>query len=438
MTLAVRTYGPPVKKVGWTLEAAAEPLEGVCVNLALLDRPGHTAALKLLPEFTARTGIEVTWETMPYDRSHSLVLRDLQESTASFHVVLIDAVWIGELAQSGWLDPLGEYYTNPDLADPGLRLSGFFPILLNSLGSWDKVIYGLPFDNYAGLMFYNRRLLAEAGLGAPPATWRELLERHVLAFAGSGRHAFALQSRRGETQSADSFMRMIWQAGGELLDPATFEPRLSSRPSLEGLQFRQRLLAHMPAGIVDWDHEQAVTALAGGRVAVITEWSPNYAILADPATSTIAADLGVAIEPAGADGRPHPALGGFSLGINAAAPLQQRQAAWLLIQWLTSEAKAEDYIRSGGVSGRQSAYRDAELRRSYPYFGPLVESWAAHSNPYYRPRFPEWPRVSEIVSEIGCQMMLGRTLIERGVRDIEDRMREILADYIDGRRARRQ
>lgn len=42
----------------------------------------------------------------------------------------------------------------------------------------------------------------------------------------SNRYIFALQSRRGETQSADSFMRVPWPFGGSLIDAETFEPNL--------------------------------------------------------------------------------------------------------------------------------------------------------------------------------------------------------------------
>jgi hypothetical protein len=33
----------------------------------------------------------------------------------------------------------------------------------------------------------------------------------------------------------------------------------------------------------------------------------------------------------------------------------------MFIQWVTSKAKAKEYVESGGVSGRQSTYRDKDL-----------------------------------------------------------------------------
>jgi len=355
-------------------------------------------------------------------------------------LVLIDLVWIGEFAEAGWIVPLEKFYNDPRLADPNLNLEGFVPITLEAFGTWNNVIYGLPFDNYGGLLFYNRCMLEEAGFSRPPQTWTELLEVYgpALTDPSRDRYAFALQSRRGETQSADSFMRVLWPFGGSLIDEQTFEPNLLSEESLAGLRFRQELMKYMPPGIVDYDHSEAVYALAQGRVAMITEWSSFYATLADPNESRIVDCLAVATEPAGPKGT-GPALGGFSLGINAARDERQQEAAWLFIQWITSEEKARDYALAGGVTARQSVYRDPELLAKFPYFEPLLESWAS-AIPHFRPRFAEWPAISEIIADWGTRMMLGTVSVEEGARAINDQVRAILdeAGYYRGAKPKLQ
>jgi multiple sugar transport system substrate-binding protein len=170
----------------------------------------------------------------------------------------------------------------------------------------------------------------------------------------------ALQSRRGETQSADSFMRVLWPFGGSLLD-VNFRSNLMSPESQAGLKFRQELMKVMPPGIVDYDHSEAVNALAQGNVAMITEWSAFYGTLTDPASSKIVDCLGVAPEPKGPAGL-KPALGGFSLGVVDTGEEDRMAASWLFIQWLTSEAKANDYVLAGGVSGRTKVYEDPEIK----------------------------------------------------------------------------
>jgi multiple sugar transport system substrate-binding protein len=417
----------------WTLEEAAAPYKGTEIKAIFLDRPGYAAAIKLLPEFEKKTGIKVSYETVPYENSRE---REVLSFTSGeqLDVVLTDVVWIGEFAGNGWLEPVTTFTQDAKLADPDLKLEGFFPILLESFGSWDKQTYGLPFDNYSGLLFYNKCMLKDAGFDKPPATWDELLKDYApkLTDTSRDRYAYALQSRRGETQSADSFMRFLWPFGGSLLDDQ-FKSNLNSKASQQGLQFRQDLMKYMPPGIVDYDHNEAVNALAQGKVAMITEWSAFYGTLADPTKSKITDCLAVATEPKGPAGL-KPALGGFSLGVNAKSDDKQKAAAWLFIQWVTSEAMARPYLDAGGVSGRMSVYKDADVQKKYPFVQPMVTSWEG-GVPDYRPRFPQWPEISEVVGENGTAIMLGKTSVEGGAKAIGSRMEEILkkAGYYDGK-----
>ncbi|HSK40492.1 MAG TPA: extracellular solute-binding protein, partial [Arenibaculum sp.] len=293
--------------------------------------------------------------------------------------------------------------------------------------------YGLPFDNYSGLLFYNRCMLEEAGFDGPPETWDELMTEYApkLTDPANRKFAFALQSRRGETQSADSFMRVLWPFGGSLLDEE-FRSNLLSEESQAGLQFRQDLMQYMPPGIVDYDHAEAVNALAQGNVAMITEWSAFYPTLTDPASSTIVDCLGIAPEPQGPAGL-KPALGGFSLGVSAQSSEEEQAAAWLFIQWLTSEAMAEPYVQAGGVSGRMSVYEDPAIREQYPFVEPMVMSWE-NGVPDFRPRFAEWPAISEIIADWGTRMMLGNVTVQEGAESIGNQTEQILdqAGYYDG------
>lgn len=320
---------------------------------------------------------------------------DFTSKAGTYDVALTDVVWVGEYAANGWLTPLEKFTSDPKLADPALNLKGFFPILLDSFGTWDKKLYGIPFDNYAGLLFYNRCMLEKAGFKSPPKTWDELMKVYApkLTNKAKGQYAYALQSRRGETQGADSFMRMLWPFGGSLIDAKTFEPNLLSASSQKGLQFRQDLAKYMPDGIVDYDHNEAVNALAQGKVAMITEWSAFNGTLNDPASSKIGKCLAVSTEPAGPAGIKG-ALGGFSYGVNAFSDEKKQAAAYLFIQWITSEAKAKDYVRAGGVSARTSAYTDPAIKKAFPFTMPMVKAWN-QGNPVFRPRFPEWPAISE-------------------------------------------
>ena len=416
----------------WSYAAAAEEagLAGTTVDVVFLLRPGYEAGKAMLEDFTAETGIEVNVIDMPYENALGEQVRDFV-AQGDLDVALIDLVWIGNFVENGWVVPVSELTAQEAITDPDLDMDDFFPLVLEAFGGWNGEIYGLPFDNYSGLLFYNECMLEEAGFDGPPATWTDLKDTYGPALTGDGRHAFALQSKRNETQSADSFARVIWPFGGSFLD-ADFRSNLGSEGSLAGLRFRQDLMQYMPEGIVAYDHAEAVNALAQGDVAMITEWSAFYSSLVDPETSTVADCIAVAPEPEGPAGR-KPALGGFSLGVATQADEDERAAAWLMIQYLTSKENARRYLDLGGVPARQSVYEEEGVAEEHPFVPALVESWQ-QGVPEFRPRFAEWPEITEIVQEYGTKIMLGELTPEEGAQEIGTRMEEVLGDagYYDG------
>jgi len=423
----------------WSLATAAKPYKGTTIHLPFLDRPGYKAAIKMIPAFTKQTGIKVTYDIIPYESTLQKLTLDFTGGKAAYDGVLADVVWVGNFGASGWMVPVSKFTSNAALADPRLNLKGFFPILLDSFGTWDKVLYGLPFDNYAGVMFYNKCMLKDAGFTTPPKTYDEILTKYGPALTKNGKYAYALQSARGETQSADSFMRMVWAGGGSLLD-SNFKPNLSSAKSVAGLQLRQDLAKYMPASTVADDHSEVVNAFAQGKVAMITEWSAFNATITDQTTSKVTPEcLGYALEPSGPAGKPIPALGGFSLGVSSKTSAAKQAATWLFIQWVTSEANAKTYIKNGGVSGRMAVYKDKEVAKS-GLFGPMVESWQKYGNAVFRPRFPEWPAMSEEIAAVGTDMQSGKISIKDGTAKLDASILKILTDagYYSGKKPKLQ
>jgi multiple sugar transport system substrate-binding protein len=422
----------------WAIDKAAAPYSGTQINAIFLDRPGYRAVIKLLPEFEKKTGIKVNYEIVPYENAREKEVLNFT-SKGELTLALVDLVWIGEFAENGWISPIDKFTSDASITDPNLNLKGFFPLLLDAFGSWGGKIYGLPFDNYSGLLFYNSCQLKAAGFDKPPATWAELKDVYApkLTDPAKKRYAYALQSLRGETQSADSFMRMLWPFGGSLLDKS-FHSNLLSEQSQAGLKYRQDLMKFMPPGVVSYDHSEAVNALAQGEVSMITEWSAFYGTLTDPKTSKIGDCLAVAPEPAGPAGR-FPALGGFSYAVASQASDAQQKASWIFIQWATSEDIARAYVEAGGVSGRTSIFEQADIKAKYKFVEPMVASWQK-GVPEFRPRFPAWPAISEVVAEFGSKMMLGEVSTEDGAKQIGLRLEDILKKdgYYDGKKALRQ
>ncbi len=415
---------------GWSLAEAAKPYAGTTVDVVFLLRPGYEAIEAMLPAFEEETGIKINIIKHPYENALGEQVRDFVAG-GDLDIGLIDLVWMGNFAENEWVLPLADVQAKfPDIVDPALDIDDFFPLVLNAFGGWNDTIYGLPFDNYSGLMFYNKCMLNDAGFDGPPATWEELKDVYGPALTKDGKYAFALQSKRNETQSADSFARVIWPFGGSFLDE-NFKSNLNSAESQAGLKFRQDLMQYMPDGIVAYDHAEVVNGFAQGDVAMITEWSAFYSSVVSADTSKVADCVEIAPEPMGPAGR-KPALGGFSMAVAAQADDAEQAASYLFIQWATSAANAREYLERGGVPARMSVYQQDGLE-DFKFVPALVESWQ-DGVPEFRPRFAEWPEITEIVQEWGTKMMLGDVTTEEGAAEIGTRMEAVLeaAGYYSG------
>ena len=102
---------------------------------------------------------------------------------------------------------------------------------------------------------------------------------------------------------------------------------------------------------------------------------------------------------------------------------------------MTSKANAKRYLELGGVPARKSVYKLPGVAEKYGFVNALVESWQ-EGVPEFRPRFAEWPQMTEIVQEWGTKIMLGEVTTEQGAKEIGTRVESLLKDagYYDGKK----
>lgn len=421
-TLGAMAAGMPAAHA-WSLSQAAAPYKGSTITVVGLDRPSYKAAQELTPQFEKATGIHVKWVNYPYESSLKAETLNFVSHSDQFDVILTDVVWPVDFTKANWVVPIKTFANDPKLADPDLDLKDFFPVWLSAFTVNNELI-GLPFDSYSGLLYYNKKLLKAAGFSGPPTTWDELLNKYdpKLTNASKNEYGYALQSARGETQTADSFTRFLWPWGGRYFDAKTHKITVDSPDAINGIEFRQKLVKYMPSGIVADDHSQVVQLMGQGQVAMITEWSAFYTTLKD---SKAGPDIGIALEPKGPDGR-YAAFGGFAYMVSAQIPKKQQDASWLFIQWLTSKAMAEPLIEKGAVVARQSADTEASMQAKFPYLKPMVATWEHSSVPDWRPQIACYPYFSELVSEYGTEIESGQYTVPVGLKKLAAKLQSYM------------
>lgn len=227
--------------------------------------------LKVLRDFEAtHPNIRVKFEVIA--DQYMDVLKTRLVGDAAPDVFYLDAVEAPFLMQAGVLEPLNGYIS------PSTDLADFEPNLLKTFRLGNQ-LHGLPKDYSTLALFYNKTLLREAGLSAPPQTWSDLItvsQRLTRDRDGDGKvdhHGLGLSPELAR-------LGYIIQAyGGRMTDAkgyATFaHPKAVAGLQLVVNQYRQARTAVLP---VDVGSSSGSDMLGQGKVAMVIEgnWAIPY------------------------------------------------------------------------------------------------------------------------------------------------------------------
>ncbi|MFF4655350.1 ABC transporter substrate-binding protein [Streptomyces sp. NPDC001381] len=231
-----------------------------------------------LDKFEKRTGIEVKLEVVPWS---DLLNRILTATTSGQgpDVLNIGNTWSASLQATGALLP----WDDANLAKIGGR-DRFVDSALGSTGAEGEDPAAVPLYSMAYALYYNKRILADAGITRPPATWDELVAdgkkirakgKQVLGAEGANvsenvHHVFVFAQQHG----ADFFT-------------ADGKPDFTSDGVVAAVKQYVDLMAEdevVPQGNAEYAQNQSVSDFAKGRTAMLL-WQSASANLASQGMS---------------------------------------------------------------------------------------------------------------------------------------------------------
>src|SRR5215813_2045558 len=137
---------------------------GQVVNLLWSDVTNIRAPL--IEDFTNATGIKVNQTNVQYNQRLNKIHTAVQGG-GDFDVVQMDTVWTARFAAAGWVEDVTNRITDAIKQDVS-------PGALGAV-TYNGKLYGMPQFNSAKHLFYNAKLLREAGFDHPPATLDEFV-----------------------------------------------------------------------------------------------------------------------------------------------------------------------------------------------------------------------------------------------------------------------
>ncbi|HTW29245.1 MAG TPA: sugar ABC transporter substrate-binding protein [Acetobacteraceae bacterium] len=158
----------------------------------------------------ANPDIAVKFQVVPWDTLQQKLTTDISGGDNS-DMSIIGTRWLLDFVKQGIVAPLDSDMT------PEFR-SRFIPVFLKPSVLNGKT-YGLPIAASARAMFYNKDILAKAGVNEPPATWDDVVSdcKKVKASAQKDVYCFGLQGKEIETDVY--YYYAMWSYGGSIVTP---------------------------------------------------------------------------------------------------------------------------------------------------------------------------------------------------------------------------
>jgi multiple sugar transport system substrate-binding protein len=348
-------------------------------------------------------------------------LLEMAKPQGDYDLVSYVVMWKGEYVAKNLIHPLERFFKNPALADSEFDLKDIVPIYLENLGlvggpkgylaGPGAQLYGLPYGAETSVLAYRRDIFAKHNL-QPPGNYDEFAKLLRLLKDKEGIGALASRGQAGH-QCVHAWLLHLNPLGGSIFDN-NWKVRFNDEAGVKALKFLQEVVATGPAGIAGYGQGESNTAFLQGQAAMYLDSTSIAGLVNDPAKSQIAGKVSYALHPKGV--RRSSQSGGLGLAIPRNA--KNADAAFLLMQWLTSKAQDKAVTRAGGAPMRNSTLADAELVRQYPEFITFREA-LKYSNPDWRPIISVWDRINVQALGVGIsEALTGRKTAEAALKDV--------------------
>ena len=380
------------------------PYEGTTLVVNFPAHPHYNAVLDVLPEFTEQTGIEVEVDQLQYLKMRERQTLELTKDEGDYDLIAYVVFSKADYVFADQLENLAKYFMNPRLADPNYDAGDLIEGYVANIGvaggekgylpGQTGSLFGIPFGSETSVLAYRKDIFEKHNIDVP-TNYDELLEvACLIPEVEPGMGGMASRAASGH-QASHAFLLHLAPLGGRVFD-AEWNPIINSPEGVAAANALKTIVDCGPEGSTTFGPAEAAASFQQGTSAMFMDSIAFAAGFEDPSKSTVVGNVGYALHPEGV--RRGSQTGGFGIGIPSNA--QNKEAAFLLMQWLTSKEQDLAIAMAGGNPSRFSTYEDAGLNEKYPYSATFGEA-LKYADPDWRPIIPTWGTIN---ADIGTTM----------------------------------
>ena len=365
----------------------------------VITSPERTEVLKgMVAEFEKQNpGVTVEITSLPWGQAFEKLATMVSGGDIP-DVVEMPDTWVALYGGSGQLASLEDHVAS---WEHGATLTDKTLAMARQAGE----AYMIPYGFYLRAMFYNKKLLAEAGVAAPPKTMEEFMAASEAVSKLDGKYGYCLRGGPGGTNGW--IMMAATMNGTNEFFTADGISRVNEPGSVAGIQFMIDMYqkGYAPKDSVNWGFNEIVAGFYSGTCAFLDQ-DPDALIAI--AERMPAEDFAVIPMPVGPSGKAFPTIGYAGWSIFKAT--QHEDEAWKLVAALSSpEANSIWAQRVGVIPIHKGADQDPffQTEQFKGWFEELNgDAWVPTVMPTY---LEQWGYFgSTVVLESAQQALLGQ------------------------------
>ena len=336
-------------------------------------------------EWSTSTGGKLEIDAIPYENLHDKQALTLS-GAGGYDILYVHPSWFGEFAKAGYLAPIDDLLADSQRNPSGFSADSYLPNVL-AQGKYEGKQYCLPDFVSTTLLAYRKDVFEAAGITAP----KTLDDVVAAATALNGKNdmsGIVLPGKRGGAV-ADIMGTLITAQGNWWYDAAE-KTSLDKAAAAKAVDFYVKAAQNAPAGVLNFHVDEASTAAAQGKAAMIISTTPSLQALEDPSKSSTAGKWGYVPLAFSAD---KPAGELIYWNWCVAAKSEHKDAAYSFLQWYTSgPQQAKVAIAAATAGATKDFYTNTDVASKLPFLSAMNEALTT-SNP--QPSLAAWPKAQD-------------------------------------------
>jgi multiple sugar transport system substrate-binding protein len=277
----------------------------------------------------------VNLEFVPYEALHDKIVAARGAGDKGYDVVLFDAIWPAEFNKYGLLQDVTARI-------PAEESNKIFDGAISTVTYKDKR-WGMPWILDTKYLYYNKAMLAKAGITTPPATWADVEKQSaILKEKGIVKYPLVWSWSQSEALLCD-YTTLVSAFKGDFYKDGKLN--FTNSGAMKAINYMKETL---DKGLTnpnsrEYLEEDVRKVFSNGDAAFALNWTYMYNMANDPKQSKVAGDVGIVPAPGDTPDKPGAVNGSMGLGIAKAS--QHPEEAWQYIHYLTSQPVQDKYAK---------------------------------------------------------------------------------------------